>query len=127
VPITATSFTPERRRETYSVGSVRIPVDQPLGELVAILLEPESPDSFFAWGMFPEILQRTEYIEGYAIAPLAERMLAADPKLKAEFEAKLAAEPEFARNGDARLAWFYARTPYYDARHLLYPVGRERR
>ena len=127
VPITATGFTPERRRETYPIGSVRVPVDQPLGELVTILLEPESPDSFFAWGMFPEILQRTEYIEGYAMAPLAERMLAADPKLKAEFEAKLAAEPEFAKNGDARLSWFYARTPYYDARHLLYPVGRERR
>jgi hypothetical protein len=52
-------------------------------------------------------------------------MLAADPKLKAEFEAKLAADPKFAADGDARLSWFYARTPYYDDRHLLYPVGRE--
>jgi hypothetical protein len=86
-----------------------------------LLLEPESDESFFAWGMFPEVLQRVEYIEGYAIAPLAEKMLAADPKLKAEFEAKLAAEPKFAADPDARLGWFYARTPYYDDHYRLYP------
>lgn len=71
-------------------------------------------------------MQRTEYIEGYAVAPLAERMLAADPKLKAEFETALAAHPKFAADGDARLQWFYRRSPYYDERHLLYPVGIER-
>ncbi|MGT2513308.1 hypothetical protein ACVOMT_02815 [Sphingomonas panni] len=71
------------------------------------------------------MLQRTEYIEGYAIAPLADRMLAGDPKLKAEFDAKLAADPAFAADPTARLQWFYARTPYYDQRYLLYPVGRE--
>ena len=68
---------------------------------------------------------RTEYIEGYVIAPLAERMLAADPKLKAAFEAKLKADPKFAADPQARLGWFYERTPYYDERFLLYPVGRE--
>jgi hypothetical protein len=52
-------------------------------------------------------------------------MLAADPALKAAFEAKLAAEPEFAANPHARLAWFYERTPFYDQRFLLYPVARE--
>ncbi|NEX92330.1 M14 family metallopeptidase [Caulobacter sp. 17J65-9] len=125
VPIQAEGFEHERRSETYPAGSVRVPTDQPLGELAVLLLEPQSEDSLFAWGFFPELLQRTEYIEGYAIAPLAERMLAADPKLKAEFEAKLKAEPDFAKDPDARLAWFYARTPYYDDRYLLYPVGRE--
>ena len=68
---------------------------------------------------------RTEYIEGYAIAPLAERMLAASPALRKEFGAKLKADPKFAGDPDARLGWFYERTPYYDERFLLYPVGRE--
>ena len=116
----------ERRTEVYPAGSVRVPTDQPLGELTVLLLEPESDESLWSWGFFPEILQRTEYIEGYAIAPLAERMMAADPKLKAEFEAALKADPKFAADGDARLAWFYRRSPYYDERHLLYPVGIER-
>jgi len=89
------------------------------------LLEPQSSESFFAWGMIPEVLNRVEYIEGYAVAPLADRMLAADPALKAAFEAKLAADPAFAASPDARLGWFYERTPYFDDRYLLYPVGRE--
>ena len=125
VAVTVTEVTPERRDWTYPVGSVRIPTDQPLGDVVVLLLEPQSSESFFAWGLMPEVLSRVEYIEGYAIAPLAEAMMAADPALKAEFEAKLAAEPEFAANGDARLQWFYERTPFYDDRYRLYPVGRE--
>ena len=112
------------RRETFPAGSVRVPSDQPLGELAAMLLDPESPESLVAWGEFPEILQRTEYIEGYALAPLADRMLA-DPATKAAFNAKLASDPKFAADPDARLGWFYARTPYYDDRYLLYPIGRE--
>lgn len=125
VQATVTQVTPERRDWTYAPGSVRVPTDQPLGDIAVLLLEPQSSEGFFAWGMFPEVLNRVEYIEGYAIAPLAERMLAADPALKAEFEAKLAAEPEFAANGDARLQWFYERTPFHDDRYRLYPVGRE--
>jgi hypothetical protein len=109
----------------FPAGSVRVPSAQPLGLIAAAMLEPESPDSLLAWNLFPEILQRTEYIEGYAIAPLAERMLAANPRLRKEFEARLRADPKFAADADARLEWFYERTPYYDARFLLYPVGRE--
>lgn len=116
----------ETRDEVYPAGSVRVSTDQPLGDLAMMLLDPLSDDSFLAWGFFPEILQRTEYIEGYVIAPLAEKMLADDPKLKAEFEAKVAAEPEFAQSPTARLQWFYRRTKFYDDRYLLYPVGLER-
>jgi murein tripeptide amidase MpaA len=115
----------EQRDWTWAPGSVRVPTDQPLGDIAVLLLEPQSNESFFAWGLAPEILSRVEYIEGYAIAPLAEAMLAADPALKAEFEAKLAADPAFAANGDARLQWFYERTPFYDDRFRLYPIGRE--
>lgn len=116
---------PESREETFAPGSVRVPTDQPLGDVAIALLEPQSTDSFLAWGFFTEILQRTEYIEGYVIAPLAEKMLADDPKLQAEFAAKLAADPKFAADPTARLQWFYQRTKFYDDRHLLYPVGIE--
>jgi len=115
----------EPRDWVFPAGSVRVLTDQPLGDIVVLLLEPQSSESFFAWGMFPEVLSRVEYIEPYAIAPLADRMLAADPALKAEFEARLAAEPAFAADPHARLAWFYERTPFYDDRYLLYPVARE--
>ena len=125
VPITVTEVKTEQADWTFPTGSVRVSTDQPFGDLAILLLEPQSNESFFSWGMFPEVLNRVEYIEAYAIAPLAEKMLAADTALKAEFESKLAAEPDFAADGDARLAWFYERTPFYDQRFRLYPVARE--
>lgn len=106
-------------------GSVRVPADQPLGLLAASMLEPESPDSLLAAGFFQQILSRTGYIEGYVIAPLADAMLAADSSLKSQFEAALRADQQLATDPERRLEWFYARTPYYDARYLRYPVARE--
>lgn len=124
-PMRSDRYEAIEREVAYPAGSVRVPTDQPLGELVSILLEPASIDSFLSWGFFPEIMQRTEYIDGYVIAPLADRMLATDPALAAEFSATLAADPGFAKDGDRRLQWFYERTPFYDPRYMLYPVGRE--
>ncbi len=118
--------TPERRRERFPAGSVRVSTDQPLGVLAMVLLEPASPDSFLQWGFFHEIFQRTEYVEGYVMEPLAERMLAADPALRAEFERAIAADAELAKDPQARLAWLYRRTPWADDRYLLYPVFVER-
>jgi hypothetical protein len=117
---------PETRTETFPAGSVRVPTDQPLGDLAIALLEPQCQDSLAAWGFFSEILKRTEYMESYAIAPMAEKMLAEDPRLKSEFEAKLAADGKFAQNPTARLQWFYQRSKFYDDCYLLYPVGIER-
>lgn len=124
IPLTA-EYRHLRRTEAYPAGSVRVPSNQPLRLLAAAMLEAESPDSLLAWNFYPEILMRTEYIEGYAMAPLADRMLENDPALAKEFKAKLAADPKFAADPAARLSWFYERTPYYDERYLLYPVGRE--
>ncbi len=125
VPVTATGLTHRTTTVTFPPGSVRVSTDQPLGILATYLLEPESEDSFFAWGFFSEILQRVEYMEPYAIAPMAERMLEADPALKAEFEKRLKEDEGFAASPLRRLQFFYERSPFYDDRYLLYPVGRE--
>jgi hypothetical protein len=115
----------EQRTEHYPAGSVRVPTNQPLGDLAAILLEPASPDSFFQWGFFDSVLQQTEYIEGYILEPMAERMMAADPKLAEEFKQKLASDDAFRASPKERLRWFYSKTPFLDERWKLYPVGRE--
>ncbi|MCG8457971.1 MAG: hypothetical protein MI919_16975, partial [Holophagales bacterium] len=117
--------TTERRRETFPPGSIRVPLDQPLGLLAAHLLEPVAPDSFFRWGFFLEILSRTEYVEAYVMEPTAERMLAESPELRAAFEAKIESDPTFAGDPAERLQWLYRRSPYFDDRWRLYPVGRE--
>ncbi|HEX9733076.1 MAG TPA: M14 family metallopeptidase [Thermoanaerobaculia bacterium] len=123
-PVTATPVV-ERRRETFPAGTVRVATAQPLGDLAVLLLEPESPDSFLQWGFFHEIFQRTEYVEGYVMEPMAERMLAEDPALREAFEQKLKDDEAFAGDPRERLQWFYRRTPYFDDRWGLYPVARE--
>jgi murein tripeptide amidase MpaA len=115
----------ETRKERLPAGSVRVPTDQPLGDLAVLLLEPLSQDSFLQWGFFNSILGRTEYVEAYVMEPLAERLLAEDPKLAAEYAAAVAADPKLAADPDQRLSWIYRRTPWADQRHLLYPVFSE--
>ncbi len=115
----------ETRKQLFPAGSVYISTDQPLGDLAMLLLEPTSKDSFFSWGFFHAIFQRTEYMEAYAIEPMAKKMLKDSPALQKEFEEKKAADKAFANDPNAVLTWFYSKTNYYDERYLLYPVGTE--
>ncbi|MDO6619627.1 M14 family metallopeptidase [Shewanella sp. 6_MG-2023] len=108
---------------TLPAGTIQIATNQPLGDLAILLLEPQSADSFFQWGFFNSIFTRTEYIEDYAVEPLAAKMLAEDDNLKLEFEKALEDEA-FAADPKARLRWFYQRSPYYDEQYLKYPVLR---
>jgi hypothetical protein len=115
----------EKRRERFPAGTLRISTNQDLGTLAVLLLEPSSPDSLFQWGFFHSILQPTEYFEAYIMEPMAERMLAEDPKLAEDFRKKVESDPAFRANARGRLQWLYERTPFYDERARLYPVGRE--
>jgi len=124
VPITA-GFVHGVAEQTLPVGSVRVPADQPLGLLAAALLEPESQDSFLAWGFFPEMLSPVPSTDAFILAALGERLLATDPAIKAAFEAKLQAEPAFARDPDARLAWLFGQAGPAHAFLLRYPIARE--
>ncbi len=124
VPVTGKPVI-EKQARRFPAGSVRIATDQPLGDLAVLLLEPNSPDSFFQWGFFLEVLSPTEYVEAYVMQPMAERMLAEDAKLKAEFEQKLKVDSTFAKNPQERLQWFYQHTPFFDGEWNLYPVARE--
>jgi hypothetical protein len=117
--------TPEKRRERFPKNSIRIPADQPLGTLAVLLLEPASPDSFFQWGFFNSVLTRVEYVEEYVMEPMAERMMTEDPELAEEVRRAIETDAALRSDPQARLLWFYRRTPFYDDRAMLYPVGRE--
>ncbi|MFN2442287.1 MAG: carboxypeptidase, partial [Thermoanaerobaculia bacterium] len=115
----------ERRTWRFPANSLRVPADQPLGTLAALLLEPGSGDSLFQWGFMLEPLSRTEYVEAYVMEPMARRMLEANPSLRAEFEEKLESDVAFRGDPNARLRWFYEKTPWLDERWRLYPIARE--
>ncbi len=46
----------------FEAGTVVVPVRQPLGRLIAVLLEPRSDDGFLAWNLLDAVLEEaTEY------------------------------------------------------------------
>lgn len=120
------SFKTEVVHETreFPAGSVLVPLAQVGAKLALNLLEPEAPDSLVRWGFFNATFEQKEYGEDYVVEDLARKMLAADPKLREEYEKKLATDPAFAASSYARLQFFYRRSPYWDPQMNLYPVGR---
>ena len=105
-------------------GALFVPIAQPLGRLVAALLEPRAPDSFAAWGFFNACFEQKEQMEPYVAEQIAAEMLAGDPELRAQFHAKLQADVEFARSPSDRLEFFLRRHSSWDERYNLYPVLR---
>ncbi|MFC7358352.1 M14 family metallopeptidase [Jejudonia soesokkakensis] len=87
-------------------------------------LEPAAPDSFFNWNYFDTILQQKEGFSPYVWEDKAEAFLAENPDIKAEFEAKKAADPEFSNNWFAQLDWIHKKSPNYEEAHLRYPIVR---
>jgi hypothetical protein len=109
---------------TYHAGSVVVDMNQRAARVAAHILEPEGHDSFVRWGFFNAIFEQKEYIESYVIEEYARLMLEANESLKVEFEEKKAADPEFAKSPRQIRRWFYQRTPYWDDRIGVYPVGK---
>jgi hypothetical protein len=108
----------------FPAGSVVIPMRQPLARLALNLLEPKAPDSFARWGFFNAVFEEKEYAEHYVLEDLARDMIASDPRLKVQFEKRLASDTAFASDPAERLRFFYKRSPYWDSQLNLYPVGR---
>lgn len=105
-------------------GSLFVPIAQARARLVAHLFEPAAPDSFVAWGFFNAAFEQKEYMEPYVAEQVGREMMARDPAVKAEFESRLAADPEFAKSPEKRLEFFYRKHPSWDSRYGLYPVYR---
>ena len=113
------------RQETLPAGSVVVPLDQPSANVAIELLEPDAPDSLLRWGMLDSIFETKEYGEPRVLEKLARDMLAKDAALKAEFERRLGSDAAFAANPQARLNFFFQRSPWFAAQAVgAYPVLR---
>lgn len=104
-------------------NSLFVPIMSPKIRLIMALLEPEAPDSLLAWGFFNNRFERKEYMEDYVAEDVARDMLK-DPAIKAEFEAKLAADKAFAESPQQRLEFFARKHPSWDQNYRSYPVLR---
>ncbi|MDH7515338.1 MAG: M14 family metallopeptidase [Bacteroidota bacterium] len=108
----------------YDAGTWVLRPAQRGGRTAVHLLEPGGPDSFVQWGFFDTIFEQKEYYEPYVMEEIAARMLAVDTSLRRAFDAHLAADSSFARNPRARLNFFWERSPWYDPKLNVYPVGK---
>lgn len=105
-------------------GSAYISTRQQAARIIAHALEPGSPDSFLQWGFLNTIFERKEYVESYVMEKMAREMIAENPSLLGEFEAFNATIPDSPAKMWAQYDWFHSRTPYYDNRKDVYPIGR---
>ena len=108
----------------YYKGDYVIFTDQPAIRYIMETLEPQGPDSFFAWNFFDGILGQKEGFSAYVFEDMAAQFLKENPTIKKEMEEIKKSDPEFAKNMWMQLGWVYSKTPYYEKTLNLYPVGR---
>ncbi len=109
----------------YPVGSAIVGLDQRAANVAVHLIEPEGPDSLLQWGFLNAIFEEKEYGDARVLEKLAREMLARDPALKTEFDARLSSDAAFAADPEARLEFFYRRSPWYAQQNVgVYPVAR---
>ena len=112
-------------KATFPAGSVVVRLNQRLSKVAVHWLEPEAPDSALRWGFFDSIFEQKEYGEAYVMERVARERMEKDPALKAEFERRVEKDARFAASPEARLEFFYERSPYFlENRVGVYPVGR---
>jgi len=103
-------------------GSYIVSTNQRTIKVIVNLLEPEAEDSFIKWGFFNAIFEQKEYFEAYVMEKISQEMIKKDPQLKKEFDEKLSLDEKFKNDPNARLNFFYERSPYYDSQLNVYPV-----
>jgi hypothetical protein len=113
-----------RGARTLHRGDWLIPTDQDANRYIMETLEPQAPDSWFAWNFFEPILMQKEHFSAYVFEDLAAEYLREHPELRAELEKKKLEDAEFAQDGAAQLEWVYRRSPWYEPTHKVYPVIR---
>lgn len=141
---------PVKEKVTVAAGSFWVPMKQRSARLILAMLEPAGPDSLAKWGFVDQVLGGGRAGRGggaggpgagrggaaaaggggtmpegpYVIEPLARRMMANQPALQKEFLEKVANDPAFAADPQARLQWWYDRSEYAPEDAGRYPVFR---
>ncbi len=89
-------------------------------------LEPQAPDSYFAWNFFDAVLMQKEGFSDYVFEDTAAELLEHDPRLRAALDSARRADPALAGSAFRQLLFIYHRSPYYEVSHRRYPVYRLR-
>jgi Zinc carboxypeptidase len=118
---------PVTEKIAIPAGSYWVPMKQRRARLILSMLEPQAPDSLARWGLMYAVFEgggRGGGVGEYLSEPIARRMMADSPELRKQFEEKLAADPQFAVDRNARLQWWFQRSRYEATENGRYPVVR---
>jgi hypothetical protein len=92
-------------------------------DLLAQILDYLRTDTHSLRDAVAAAFEQKESGDACVLEKLAREMLAHDPALKAEFETRLQSDQAFAASPQARLDFFYRRSPWYAMQHVgRYPV-----
>ncbi|MEM6698500.1 MAG: M14 family zinc carboxypeptidase, partial [Bacteroidota bacterium] len=114
----------ETENVTFRKGDYVIYANQPANRYIVETLEPQAPDSFFAWNFFDGILERKEYFSPYVFEDSALEILEYNDSIKEALEAKRKEDEEFAKDAVAQLRFIYERSEHSERNYNRYPVGR---
>jgi len=112
------------KKVTFEAGAMIVPVRQRAMKVLVYLLEPKADNSLVSWGFFNSSMERKEYAETYVMEKMAREMIAEKPELLEEFEQWKSDHPEVSKNQWVQTMWFFAKTPYWDQKKDIYPVGK---
>ncbi len=105
-------------------GDMIIHTNQPTRRFLVSVLEPEMPDSYFAWNFFDSYVQQKEYFSSYVFEDKAVELLAEKEGLRKEFEKKKEADVEFRESSWSQLYFIYQNSEFYEPTHNCLPIFR---
>ncbi|AKQ46317.1 hypothetical protein TH63_12915 [Rufibacter radiotolerans] len=108
----------------YFKGDYVAYLNQVSNRFLVETLEPQGPDSYFAWNFFDSVLGQKEHFSAYVFEDLAAQYLQKDPKLKAALEAAKAKDANLAKSAREQLNFIYRNTPHFENTFMRYPVTR---
>lgn len=114
----------KKQKIQYYKGDYVVKMNQIENQYIMHCLEPQAADAFFAWNFFDAILQQKEYFSAYVFEDVAAQLLKDNPDLQRQLNEKRKENGAFAGDAYAQLQFIYERSPYYEATHNRYPIGR---
>jgi hypothetical protein len=107
---------------SFKKGDWMIKMGTSKDRFVMEVLEPEAPDSYFAWNFFDAVLQQKEWYSPYVFEDEAAKMLIDDVDLRMAFKAKKEAEPGFKNNPQYQLFWLFQQSSHYEKEYMILPI-----
>ena len=112
------------KKISFKKGDLYIPMNQSANRFLMEVLEPQAPDSYFAWNFFDGILSQKEGFSDYAFEDRAVEILQSNPSLKTKLDERKKSDTAFAKSASAQLNFVYQNSTYFEPAYLQYPVFR---